>query len=35
MTKNGSPVVVGVSKDCHHRFSKQPCESITIIYSSP
>ena len=35
MTKNGSPVVVGVSKDCHHRFSKQPCESITIIFSSP
>ena len=31
MTKNGSPVVVGVSKDCHHRFSKQPCESITLL----
>src|SRR5258708_6993432 len=31
MTKNGSPVVAGVSKDCHHRFSKQPCESITLL----
>ena len=29
------PVVVGVSKDCHHRLSKQPCESITIIFSFP
>jgi MOSC domain-containing protein YiiM len=26
-----APVVVGVSKDCQHRFSKQPCESITLL----
>jgi MOSC domain-containing protein YiiM len=23
--------VLGVSKDHHHRFSKQPCESITLV----
>jgi MOSC domain-containing protein YiiM len=31
MTANGSPVVLGVSKDRHHRFSKRPCESITLL----
>lgn len=31
MTKSEPPVVLGVSKDYHHRFSKQPCESITLV----
>ena len=31
MTKNDYPVVLGVSKDYYHRFSKQPCESITLV----
>jgi MOSC domain-containing protein YiiM len=26
-----APVVVGVSKDGQHRFSKQPCASITLL----
>ena len=25
------PVVVGVSKDASHRFSKQPCSSVTLL----
>jgi MOSC domain-containing protein YiiM len=28
---NSAPVVRGVSKDGEHRFSKQPCERITLI----
>lgn len=31
MAKNDSPVVLGVSKDYHHRFSKLPCENITLV----
>src|SRR5689334_12950993 len=31
MTGTGTPVVLGVSKDGQHRFSKQPCESITLL----
>jgi MOSC domain-containing protein YiiM len=31
MSETAAPVVVGVSKDCQHRFSKQPCESITLL----
>ena len=31
MDKTGVPVVVGVSKDCQHRFSKLPCERITLL----
>jgi MOSC domain-containing protein YiiM len=31
MDEIAAPVVVGVSKDGQHRFSKQPCESITLL----
>jgi MOSC domain-containing protein YiiM len=31
MDETAAPVVVGVSKDRQHRFSKQPCESITLL----
>ena len=29
--ETAAPFVVGVSKDCQHRFSKLPCESITLL----
>jgi MOSC domain-containing protein YiiM len=31
MAETATAVVLGVSKDCQHRFSKQPCESITLL----
>jgi len=31
MDEIAAPVVVGVSKDGQHRFSKQPCASITLL----
>ena len=31
MDEIAASVVVGVSKDGQHRFSKQPCESITLL----
>lgn len=31
MDETAASVVVGVSKDCQHRFSKQPCGSITLL----
>lgn len=31
MTEGERPSVVAVSKDARHRFSKQPCEQITLL----
>lgn len=31
MTFDSSPTVTGVSKDTHHRFSKQPCDSVELV----
>jgi MOSC domain-containing protein YiiM len=31
VTSHGEPVVRGVSKDGEHRFSKKPCQGITLV----